>query len=426
MRKYSYLLSLFVALALTIVFAESSRAADPNDFRKPNQWQRERTINDAINKSSVKVEAQKTYPVSTLDQNGKPIKQIRNAKATIKLGASTANVGKSLFKRAPAIAITNAVIAILGKSVDWILDEQNNRVQYIDPDFIPPSGYWKIGVTTGQTPEETYRAHLLNAGFKPEKIVNLQCTITVPLKTARCTITGAADNLSFFAETPEPDTPKYIPMPEVAQKVIDQAEDDSKPDIQAPAMQVMNDAALDALEAGLLDAQLDAASDIPQPDPQEITQAQYDNPNWPEDGTGSGTGPETPVDPETPTDPENPNPEPTPTEWPAFCDWATLACDYYNWAMGAWEPPEGENNEVDIQQPDIGDWQSKANASYVQFDGQCPADVTIPINYMGAATNLSISYQPFCHFASMIKPAVILGAWISAMLIISGGRAKES
>ena len=66
-RKY---ITIVLFLILGFFLFKSAFAADPNDYRKPNQWQRERTINDAINKSSVTVEASKTYPVSTLDQNG--------------------------------------------------------------------------------------------------------------------------------------------------------------------------------------------------------------------------------------------------------------------------------------------------------------------------------------------------------------------
>src|SRR5690606_24062636 len=103
---------------------------------------------------------QKTYPVSTLDQNGKPIKQIRTAKAKITLGAKSSNVAKSLMKRAPNTAIGYAVVAILGRAVDWVLDPENNRVKYKDLGGDFPSGYWKIGSSTGKTPSEAYKNHL--------------------------------------------------------------------------------------------------------------------------------------------------------------------------------------------------------------------------------------------------------------------------
>lgn len=123
-----------------------------------------------------------------------------------------------------------------------------------------------------------------------------------------------------------------------------------------------------------------------------------------------------------------------PFELPAFCTWAKVVCDYTEWVkaesvtMKEWlkteaVPLEDENLEIDETMPD--GWIDKANAGYVSFQSQCPNDVEIPINYMGVSQNIKLSYIPFCSFASLIKPAVILGAWISGLLIISGGRGRE-
>ena len=126
-----------------------------------------------------------------------------------------------------------------------------------------------------------------------------------------------------------------------------------------------------------------------------------------------------------------------PFELPAFCSWATVVCDYTKWAkeeyanMSRWlkEEPTASPAElmpIDDDVSGIGNiFQDKAEAGYVSFASQCPADVLIPVSLMGASQSLNISYTPFCHFASLIRPAVILGAWISGLLIISGGRARE-
>lgn len=419
---YRKALYVFLSCWLVLFTATPSFAVyDPNP--KHSKWFHDSIVNDPTVKSTVEVKAQKTYPVSTLDQNGKPIKQIRKAKATVKVAANVNRIGKTIFKRNPVGAIATAVTAILGRSVDWLLDPENNAVKYKMQDVTSCKNQeflWRSSVTKKDYCVPESACDYLTFANNGEGIPGYSFS---HLDGKSCFYNDK--NFSTITRVSNPDYDPdyvdsdfgYIPIGQVAQQMIDHANDGD-----AESMQVMADAAADALEAGELDSALDAASDIPQPDPEEITQEQYDNPDYP--------APDTPTDPDGDTGGETPNPDPepdpTPTEWPAFCDWATLACDYYNWAMEAWEPPANENTEVDIQQPDIGDWQSKANASYVQFNGQCPADVTIPINYMGASTDLSISYQPFCHFASMIKPAVILGAWISAMLIISGGRAKES
>lgn len=109
-------------------------------------------------------------------------------------------------------------------------------------------------------------------------------------------------------------------------------------------------------------------------------------------------------------------------ELPAFCSWATKVCDFIDWVKS--DPRPAHDGTLSESTKDY-DWQSKANGSYVNFGGSCPAPVQIPISYMGASTDLTISYTPFCQFATMIKPAVILSAYIAGLMIISGGRTKE-
>lgn len=126
-----------------------------------------------------------------------------------------------------------------------------------------------------------------------------------------------------------------------------------------------------------------------------------------------------------------------PFELPAFCSWASVVCDYTKWVkdeygnMSRWlkeepTPSPAELMPIDDDTGGLGDiFKDKANAGYVSFQSQCPDNVLIPVSLMGASQTLNISYAGFCHFASLIRPAVILGAWISGLLIISGGRARE-
>jgi hypothetical protein len=53
-------------------------------------------------------------------------------------------------------------------------------------------------------------------------------------------------------------------------------------------------------------------------------------------------------------------------------------------------------------------------------EGQCPADVPLPFN------NLSISFQPACDAAVMLRPVVILLASISSLFIIAGLRESKA
>ena len=126
-----------------------------------------------------------------------------------------------------------------------------------------------------------------------------------------------------------------------------------------------------------------------------------------------------------------------PFELPAFCTWASVVCDYTVWVKQEyskakdWVKEEpvttpAEMMPIDDDPTGIGNiFQDKAEAGYVSFESSCPADVLIPVDLMGASQTLTISYTPFCHFASLIRYAVILGAWISGLLIVTGGRSRE-
>ncbi|MGP5555396.1 hypothetical protein [Psychrobacter celer] len=411
------------ALSFTLVIVPSF-AADPNDYRKPNSWQRERTINDAVNKSTVKVEAQKTYPVSTLDQNGKPIKQMRKANATIKIKPTANKIGKTLMKRAPHSAIAYAVTSLLGRAVDWVLDPANNRVKYKEL-----GGDFKDGVAyrPGPDPNGNYptKQAACSAGLKflPKDAtwsfdrLSSDGQICIGTKT-KDGVVSSNRNLYTVQEVkydppPEQDQDwRYISADELGAEVIKNADDG-----HSPSMKVMSDSANDALSAGELDSALDAASDIPQPDPQEITQDQYDNPNYP--------APDTPTDPDgntggqTPNpDPENPNPEPTPTEWPAFCDWAFVVCDFIEWVKAE---PEQTDTEIDLPEPDEQPTDTNFN-----FGGSCPA----PIVFKGSIFGQSIEFTMLdtvmlCDFLSTyVKWPVYAASSLFAIYIV-GGRKED-
>ena len=106
---------------------------------------------------------------------------------------------------------------------------------------------------------------------------------------------------------------------------------------------------------------------------------------------------------------------------------STGITEFFEWVRAEPDTASLQPEPVEVSEGTLVDgWQDKANAGYVNMGNtQCPADVLIPISYMGASTNLSLSYVPFCHFASIIRYAVILGAWVAALMIISGGRTKE-
>lgn len=408
MRKYSYLLSLFVALALTIFIVQKSHAVyDPN--AKHSKWFHDSIVNDPTVKSTVEVKAQRTYPVSTLDANGKPIIQNRPQKSVIKVGAKVANVGKGLIRRSPNVAITYAITALLGKAVDWVMDAENNRIKYIDPDAdgsVTPSDTYIWTNYTGAefgSAEAACKASILSYNSAtpkpnpPAVYKNVVGSLCYNTKSLHDRLNSRANPNYDPNAAPAAPNEKYIPIDTVAQQVIANADAG-----HAPSMEVMNNTALDMLEAGLLDAQLEAAAE-----PKQFGQGETDP-----------TDPNAPTNPETPTDPTDPTPNPDakPFELPPFCAWATKVCSFIDWMQA--EPPEPpESGEVDVQIPDSNMHEGILERLYIDMPAQCPPDPIL--EFMGAKIPFPMSV--FCQFAEMMKPLILLFAYIKGLSIIGNG-----
>lgn len=415
MRNYSYSVLFFIpfALFLVLAFAQKSHAVyDPN--AKHSKWFHDSIVNDPTVKSTVEVQAQRTYPVSTLGADGKPIIQNKPQKSTIKLGASVSNVGKGLIRRSPGVAITYAVTALLGKAVDWVMDAENNRIKYKSSDddiYGAPGQYiWKAQGVQGSDPlDAAQKGSWANSAICKGK--NVPCII----KDIRPHPGGNPNWLAYSVDdssnvyiivrsvnpsyVPDPSSSdyQYIPIDTVAQQVIANADAG-----HAPSMEVMNNTALDMLEAGLLDAQLEAAAE-----PKQFGQGETDP-----------TDPNAPTNPETPTDPTDPTPNPDakPFELPPFCAWATKVCSFIDWMQA--EPPEPpESGEVDVQIPDSNMHEGILERLYIDMPAQCPPDPIL--EFMGAKIPFPMSV--FCQFAEMMKPLILLFAYIKGLSIIGNG-----
>lgn len=390
----------FVILPLFFLFSVSAHAVyDPN--AKHSKWYVDRLMADPLRKSTVEIKAQRNYPVSTLGADGKPIIQNKVQKSVIKLAPKAANVGKSLIKRAPAIAITQAVIALLGKSVDWVMDAENNRIKYTLP----------AGSDNPDNPKLIYRTNYsgsvidyYDASSAGARMCNIfrrgtfkalvgYTNQTSGIFSVECNApSGGAGSVQILANpkyNPDaaPAAPQYIPIDQVAQKIIDQA-DAGEP----AAMEVMSDSALDQLEAGLLNDQLEAAAD----------------PKVFNDGESDPTDPNAPIDPDAPTDPNAPNPDAKPFELPPFCSWAVIVCDFIEWYQA--EPPEPEApksvpygglSEVGLDEVDRYEQR-------IDFQGQCPSS-DFSFQMMGVTFAKPIPYHYLCDFLTQIAP------WLLAM-----------
>ena len=354
---------------------------------------------------------------------------------------SASRVGGLLIKGSGYAAVALAVTQIAGDSVDWLLDPANNAVTYNVP--IPEDGtgvgpyyhtlfgkkrsYGSVSAACNDAIRIAIE-YRLAAGQNASGMV-LDSVTQVSSSSFKCNFSGygtGSYSVTYDQSIPIPEIEKKsIPIDTVAAKVLDNAKSGN-----APSQSVALSAVGEAFDEGDLNPALNAAANAVGAD-----------------------APAVPADPAVPVDPADPvTGEVVPpidytgilsnikailvgilgsfsdfTDW-YKTQWATFTGSFTelkDWAMAEPEPLADEPVLIGDDSESLTGWQEKANAGYVNFDGQCPNDVEIPITFMGSSSVVSLSYIPFCHFASLIKYAVIMGAWIGALMIISVGRSKE-
>lgn len=106
------------------------------------------------------------------------------------------------------------------------------------------------------------------------------------------------------------------------------------------------------------------------------------------------------------TDETDPNAQPKPEEQQSLCEKHPdiVACA----KMDEVEPEDVNNEEKTLTITPKGGWGNES--------ASCPAPVTKQV----AGLSLEMSWQPFCDFASGIRPVVIAMAWLSAALMVLG------
>lgn len=106
------------------------------------------------------------------------------------------------------------------------------------------------------------------------------------------------------------------------------------------------------------------------------------------------------------------NPNTKPQENPGLCDMYPdiLACG----KMDDVSPEEVNDEQKTISITPEAGWGAENSA--------CPAPKTATVH----GINLEMSWQPFCDFATGIRPVVIAMAWVSAFLLVLGVSRRES
>lgn len=401
--------------------AEASRQSAEmfRQIQKENQRQKEmakqRIASDAkvdrMIGRNAEIKAKTNYPIVVYDpKTATKTKKQSSLISKIKIPASIPHTAKRFGKGLGSNLLALAIYEILGRSVDYVLDEKNNRV------IINDSMYKNSEVDKYLGSYNVYDTD--SAKSISEKFFN-KLKYDVIVTHCQDKESGIDCFWGYKGEIPDRVLPfdkfdSSISLDEIAEKTHEMADKGN-----ASAQKFLEDIANDRLSKGEFDEKIKSnAKD--ESDTTNSTKQDDDVKSPIPDDLAK------PVNNEL-LDPVHSENNPQPLELPKFCDWAKPVCDYMDWTKEQYkdlkEEPEQKPDRVTVEEHDI-DFQSIAERPYITFGGSCPAPYEVPIAFMGAKTTLHLSYQPFCNFAVMIKPALIMGAWISALLIISGGRAK--
>lgn len=363
-------------------------------------------------------------------------------KSAVTIAPSASKVGKHLIKGGGQAALVYAVVEILGEGIDWVLDPANNRIKYTEAaDGEGDGGSAPVGALVANFDGVEYSspsslcaaaAVVAPANHQNPSVGSIRANVPAEQAALGYQIWDCGSPFwdGYWATPKQPPAgegsvpegkEKYIPIDTVAAQVISNAGAG-----HAPSQEAVKATALEGFAAGEHDAALDAAAT------EAGTQNPPDTENPPKDGEA------------VPFDPSSILAALSSisailagimSALTGFVDWwqaqwatfSTGITEFFQWVRAEPDVESLKPEPVEVSEGTLVDgWQDKANAGYVNMGNtQCPADVLIPISYMGASTNLSLSYVPFCHFASIIRYAVILGAWVAALMIISGGRTRE-
>lgn len=355
----------------------------------------------------------KNYPVVPYDPNHPNVK--KQSRINIKANAKT--LAGRFARGLNAVALTYAVADMLGDGIDWVLDPENNSITYTSDNQYCHSD------TCALTPELLCKELASNA--QSSESSRYRTSVTVKVKswdeTSCITLTPSfynpvnnvyhSDYYHSYQITKRPTSKdNSMSLETIANHVINNEDNSTTNVITNNYYNTVNETIIEQITNGEHDNDIETAV---------RNVSQLDDSPSPNDKTDNKEQPQ-----EQPINENKPQDESKPFELPAFCDWASKVCEFIDWVNQ--EPPETKKPEVgEITEDDI-DWRQYAERKWLNFgNAQCPQDVRIPVQWMTVQQDIVISYVPFCKFATMIKPAVILGAYISALMIISVGRQRE-
>ena len=321
-------------------------------------------------------------------------------KATIAHKPTAVAVGKELLKGGGALALAYAMSKLLDAGIDWVLDPDNNRVKYLDPadnsGGVGGVGTFENSLSDGFASVEAAALHYCENYQSSPHGVNEQ--ISYVESSGRWAIYCTDGKKSYIerssAEAPPVDDDyKYIPIPTVAQEVLEGAE------AAHPASQdFVRDVALGEVESGQLDTPLEAVAEP----------------------TTDTANPDAPTDSAEPFDPSGImdllkrilGALGLLSLLGAISDNIASIADFFKS-----EPEPDENTEVEIPEPPLPEPDTD-----ISFGGSCPSDLGTSVNLYGNSFEFVLMpFSKVCPLLStFVKPTLILLGSFMAITIVGG------
>ena len=101
---------------------------------------------------------------------------------------------------------------------------------------------------------------------------------------------------------------------------------------------------------------------------------------------------------------------------PDFCSWASSICEFTDWVKTEPQTPP-DDGDIEVEKPNETMHVGILERLYIDMPAQCPPDPLL--EFMGAKIPFPMSV--FCQFASMMKPLILLFAYIKGLSIIGNG-----
>lgn len=343
-----------------------------------------------------------------------------------------ANVGKFMGKNLGAAAVIGAMDLLLD-GVDYVMDPANNSVTYKDKNSVDPSK------TSPNKFQNTDGVFLSYGSFDDAVKAQFEILHNRSPDTYQ-SLTSFTDRHLYPADSPyrayeikykgydydqignfliqrvvnpayDPsveEEKKTVPLSDIGQQVIDQAQEDIKAgNVASPAVTLSRAVAQDMVQ----EAEADDVKARP------IAQQLENNPSYPSetDAEGEITTPEV-VDPVTGEVVKPAETSSIAMQFPKACEWFPQACVFIDWVM------TDPNVDSDMEVPEKEIEKQEIKKDLVKISGRsCPSDVKFDVDGLpfGIKINKAYSMQEICNTVEPLKYVFeLITAVICALILL--------